>query len=547
MNATKPNIDWSQLERDVARLFSAAPLPSPDYFSKEELFAGRTSEVRRLIEAVRDPAKHILLYGERGTGKTTISNNFWPKQHKFDQPTIVARIQAFPSDDFSSLWLKVLEALKIAAENHSKDLRADFDSVSPDLVKREFQKLRKNWITIIIIDEFDRIRSEQSRELTANFLKSLHDDGVNVTILLIGVADNVEELIAGHQSLRRVLSLVKLERMSALDLVQILTKRLQLMQLSFTGDARSIIVGLSCGLPYYVQTLGRFAALNAIEGKRIGVSIDNVRVAIGKFVDENGESFDEAYRIATASKRAGNIFEEVILAAALASLDAGAFFRSLEVLEILDLMLPDRKWSHFRVQRYLSLFTTDKRLKILHRNDSESDHRYRFLDAMMQPYIIMRAIRTRQSSVDFQFLLSRWGSQYIDAGDDQLDGHQVEAAWCEAVAREDDAPQETSSSFSEQPTEAAIMPAAIEDAGEKHRGLPLKWGDVRLATTRAEEPASAPRNVFGASDRAYGSPSRQLDASARVPNSATRAGRNRRFVSIVRRGLAICGIRQREP
>ena len=491
MDEPKANGDWLQLEQDIARLFSAAPLPAPNYFSKEELFAGRSSEVRRLIEAVRDPAKHILLYGERGIGKTSISNNFWPKRHKSDQPTIIARIQAFPSDDFSSLWLKVLRELKIAAPAYSKEIREDFESVSPDIVKREFQKLHKNWISIIIVDEFDRLGSEQAREITANFLKSLHDDGINVTILLIGVADNVEELIANHQSLRRVLSLVKLERMSALGLNEILNKRLQLTPISFAGDARSIIIGLSCGLPYYVQTLGKFAAQNAIEGRRIRVCLEDVKVAIGKFIVESSESFDEIYQRATESRQLGNIFEEVILAAALAPSDTNGVFRSSDVLKVLELMFLDEKWSYPRIQRYLSLFKTDRRGKILYRKNNVTNDRYRFTDSMMQPFIIMRAIE----SGDVQFLLSYLARLYVDrlqitvwnkqdVRDWEYQPYTVEASssQSQAMMRGESDPQEISTDFVEQPIEATIIPTAIENASEE-RLVPLASGP-RLRSAR---------------------------------------------------------------
>ncbi len=416
MDEPKTNQDWLQLELNVARLFSAAPLRSLDHGSEEELYAGRSSEAHRLMEAVRDPAKHILLYGERGIGKTSISNIFWTKHDKFHQPIIVVRVQAYPLDDFSSLWLRVLEELDIVAKQYCKELQSDFKYVSPDIVRREFQKLRRNLIPIIIIDEFDQLRAEEARELTANLLKSLHDNGINVTILLIGVADNVEELIANHRSLRRVLSLVKLERMSGLDLNEILDRRLQLTPLSLTGEARSAIVGLSCGLPYYVQTLGKFAAQNAIRDHRIRVRLEDLNAAIEKFLIESGESFSEAYQKATESRQVGNIFEEVILASALAPSDKGGFFKPSEVVKVLNLMIANKNRAYSQVKQYLSLFASEKRGRVLLRQGMETEYRYRFLDATMQPFIIMRAIKEGRIDGDFQFLLFHWYLEEIRDG-----------------------------------------------------------------------------------------------------------------------------------
>jgi hypothetical protein len=399
MDEPKTNREWLQLELAVVRLFSAAPL-SPDrspYNGFEEgLYAGRSSEGHRMMEAVRDPAKHILLYGERGIGKTSISNNFWTKYDKFSEPVLVVRVQAYPFDDFSSLWLRVLEELYIVAEHYYKEMRSDFTHVSPDIVRREIQKLPKHLIPLIIIDEFDLLRAEEARNLTANLLKSLHDYGVNVTVLLIGVADNVEELISNHQSLRRVLSLVKLERMSILELNEILDKRLQLTPLSLANDARSAIVGISCGLPYYVQILGKFSAQNAIRDQRLRIILEDVNAAIEDFIIDSGQSFAEDYRRVTESRQMGNMFQEVILASALAQSDISGFFKLPEVVSALNLLVISKNWKYSQVQRYLSQFVSDRRGRILIRRGIGVDSRYRFSDATIQPFIVMRAIQERR-------------------------------------------------------------------------------------------------------------------------------------------------------
>jgi|SRR5580704_6311677 predicted GTPase len=76
MDEPKTNDDWLQLKLDVSRLFSAAPL-SQAIRRRENPYTGRISEVRVMMDAVQDPAKHILLYGERGLGKTSLANTFW--------------------------------------------------------------------------------------------------------------------------------------------------------------------------------------------------------------------------------------------------------------------------------------------------------------------------------------------------------------------------------------------------------------------------------------------------------------------------------------
>jgi hypothetical protein len=431
MGAPKTSIDWVQLELEVGRLFSAAPL-SPDGLRgpelREILYPGRASEVRLMMSAVRDPAKHILLYGERGLGKTSLSNTFWQSSNTVRSPILTARVQAEPFDSFSSLWSRALVEFQAATLHYDVSINSDFEHVTPDIVRREFQKLPARLLFIMIVDEFDLLKEQAARELTANLLKSLHDRAINVTVVLIGVAENVRELIIDHQSLRRVLSLVKLERMNIIDLNKILDNRLRLTPLKFSDEARSEILTLSCGLPYYVQILGKSTTQNAIKQQRILIEIEDVNVAIENFLLESGQSFADDYQRAADNRQVGNISHEVLLASALAHADTGGFFRPSEVVSTLNLIVPGNDYHHARVHQYLSQFISDRRAKILIRGGVKGGYRYRFSDALMQPFIVMRAIKDTIIGDRLRHRLFHLGQEQLRDGGYRLGVAEANAA-----------------------------------------------------------------------------------------------------------------------
>ena len=220
--------DWWTLEFEVAGLFTAGPV------DEERLFAGRSAQVRQLLETVFDRSRHTILFGERGVGKTSLANVFWKRYGKTLQSIIAARVQADPSDTFSSLWIKGLEELASFAAQTGRSgllpIDTDYSEVTPDIIRRELQKCTPNAIPILIIDEFDKLRDRHAKKLSANVIKSLSDYSVTTTIIFVGVAENVSELIRDHESVRRPLTQIKLERMSNDELNEILKLALHKLQ-----------------------------------------------------------------------------------------------------------------------------------------------------------------------------------------------------------------------------------------------------------------------------------------------------------------------------
>ena len=102
-------------------------------------------------------------------------------------------------------------------------------------------------------------------------IKALSDTGVAATIVLVGVADDINTLVEEHASITRNISEIKMPRMSIGELNVILTSRYDKVGMTIDGDARWKIVTLSRGLPEFVHSLGRAAALHAISEKRMKI------------------------------------------------------------------------------------------------------------------------------------------------------------------------------------------------------------------------------------------------------------------------------------
>lgn len=383
--------DWEALSFEISQLFDGAPIDEAD------LFAGRLTEIRRILEAVLSKSTHVVLYGERGVGKTSLSNIFWKRFGTTLQSFLVARVQANPKDTFHTLWYRALDELKASAKMREKPEYAPFEidpgyALSPTDVRRFLSMCSPNAIPIIIIDEFNEVDDGEARLLTANLIKEMYDYGLAPTILLVGVAENIGELLDDHKSIGRALVQIPLRRMEEPELKEIIEKRISRTAMNFDGDAKWTIITLSRGLPFFTQTLSKYAALHAIANRRLTVGTSDVEASMDKFIEYSEVTFKDAYRDATRSNQA-NFFKESLLACALAINDDGWFSANDVLAPYSAIMKAKKTISHY--EKHLARFSTSEGGHILHKRGGERQQQFRFADPMMQPYVIIRGIQTK--------------------------------------------------------------------------------------------------------------------------------------------------------
>ena len=395
--------DWDFLGFEINTLFDGAPI------DEEELFAGRATEVKRILESVVARSKHVVLYGERGVGKTSLSNIFWKRFNKMTQSFVVARVQAGPHDSFSSLWIRALEELRASGVALDRanyvDFRTDFETVSPSVIRRELQKCHAGALPIIIVDEYNEVIDKDAKRLTANLIKEFYDFSISTTVILVGVAENVTELLGDHESAVRAIVEIRLDRMSDHELKEIIQKRAARTIIRFSGDAMWTVICLSRGLPYFTQTLSRYAALKAIENKRLEITNADVEASLSSFIQNSETSLKDAYRNATQSNQE-NYFRQSLLACALAPLDDDGFFTANDLVEPYSALLKEKKRiAHF--EKHLRRFSSADGGNILIKRGGDRQQRFRFKNPMMHPYVIIRGIDDKMIDEASKIILFR--------------------------------------------------------------------------------------------------------------------------------------------
>ncbi|MFC1987601.1 AAA family ATPase [Chloroflexota bacterium] len=373
------------------------PIDLPEYLS------GRLDLIFNVREAINTQGLHIILYGDRGTGKTSIAHVITKMVHEpeLKDGTRAIFVSCDTSDDFVSLWRKVFQEILLTQRQlgfvqHSvATIIGSLDDEVSVKTPNDVRLLIKTFpnSTVIVFDEFDRLPEKRNaRRLMADTIKLFSDSNVNATIILVGVATSINELIHEHQSIVRNISQIQVQPMDNAELAEIIQKGYSNSGFTFETGIDYKIAALSQGYPHYTHLLGLWAGRKAVEANRDKVVYKDLEQAIVASIQNTAGGIREDYEIAVASSQPDNLFKDVLLACAIADKDSLGRFSIKGLREPLSNIL---KKPHIRAvayQGHLHKFCGESRGSVLKRTGSRRNYRWQFSNPQLIPYIKLDGI-----------------------------------------------------------------------------------------------------------------------------------------------------------
>ena len=372
------------LIRQIHEAFTpTAPIKSHD------LFAGRTLQVQKVLGAVFQRGEHAILYGERGVGKTSLVNTLFDLLVLMGKSNYqTARVQCAHGMTFESIWRGALRKL-ITKDEHGEQIELDHmldGEVNSSAILHAFEFMDDP--SVVIMDELDRIDDPATKKLLADTIKTLSDNSIETTLILVGVADSVDSLINEHRSIVRNLKEIRLPRMSTGELLEIIDRGLKHCEgLAIDPTVRERIADYSQGLPEYTHRLAQEAALRVVGQGRTYIIMPDLEHAIKESVDNHLETNLSAYKKAVEAPR-GIKYRPVLLACALASKDEHGFFYAKDVTLPLRQITGNGDYDIPAFAKHLKQFSEQTRGPILERRGRQ----YRFVRPDMEPYVILRGL-----------------------------------------------------------------------------------------------------------------------------------------------------------
>lgn len=320
------------------------------------------------------------------------------------------------TDTYLNVWRKALAEIPHIMEPNpefSEDSNSFEGTLADTLYEQdgpgEIRKLlasasQEDGELVIVFDEFDRLDSRE-RSLFADTIKDLSDNSINTTLVLVGVAKDVVELIAEHTSIDRCLTQILMPPMDRNELRDILNKAMKPLGMTIDERVANLIVSLSKGLPHYTHLLGHEATMKALHRKSLSISEKDMSGAIEDALEQTEHTTRNDYLNAAHGQRKGTLFPEILLACALAEVDELGYFSSADVREPL-CTITGKKYKIQNFSPHLAKFCNDSHGPVLEKWGKTRRFKFRFRNPLLRPFIIMKGLAERKITGNLLELLA---------------------------------------------------------------------------------------------------------------------------------------------
>jgi len=381
------------------KLWEAFTPSRPKYSSR--FFAGRRWALQRIITAVEEDQAHIVIFGPRGIGKTSLANVLAESASEVEYQ--VLRYPCGSNATFEEIFRGLLRSL--STDNLERSAQAKFagvENLEQLLPEGEFGPNELTAIlsqiklehAILIIDEFDRIESLKLKNQLAEAIKNISDASAQVTFIIIGIAHSLDELIGMHPSIQRHLVGIHLPLMSVEELERVVWAGEEASGIRFEDATRDMIVSFAKGLPYYAQLLSLHAGRTALKRGSMLVRMTDLREALEMVLRESDPLARASYEAATREETDHHILD-VLFAAATAPFDDYGTFTVKSVVKMF-VDSDGKKRTESEIRQTLEDLASQENSRLIETWPVQtSETRYAFVLQTMRQYVLLRQAARR--------------------------------------------------------------------------------------------------------------------------------------------------------
>jgi len=382
--------------------------------SQPNQLIGREIPLRRLRTAFEREGSHPFIWGLRGVGKTSLAHsacNAYPDTVVLgpvvacERGSTVAQLfkdiaqrqaKMRPSL-FNEKGLKIkLSGYGLTVEGSAGDIQGmpnitSVNQASDLLVSMfppDFETGKK---TAVIIDEFDKLKNEETITFFTDLAKQLSVDDVAAKLVFCGVASDFRSLVGAHGSVGRYLTAIELSPMSDDQIWQVADSVMENFGIRFSHGQKVRIGQIACGYPSFVHLIADEVLNECFERSFTASVVDQDIFDSGMRNAVAGAATDLQDAYETATKKGTDRYVEVLWAAANGEHIQGRQFKTIrdDYEKIMEGRAEREKiGSETLLRNHLNALTTTSNGKVLAKGKLGW---YYFSDPMFRGYVRMIA------------------------------------------------------------------------------------------------------------------------------------------------------------
>jgi uncharacterized protein len=262
------NLDELQFKKVLySRLSPSRPITSV------ELLKGRSKKLQQIREAFASPGRHVFIYGDRGVGKTSLAQTAASLHHSADENPISLSCAA-PFFQIVQDLLRNCSPPQARSMGTKKTVRAGIVGVGAEYqVSRDPSSLRQissiNEAVyeirhalqgyadepVVVFDEFDLVADDVDKQLFADLIKQISDQGIGLKMIFTGIGRSISDLLKIHNSTARYLETIELQRLDISAGLEIIAECADALKVEVGRDTAIRIAKVSDGFPHYVHLI----------------------------------------------------------------------------------------------------------------------------------------------------------------------------------------------------------------------------------------------------------------------------------------------------
>ena len=246
--------------------------------SSPEFLRGRQVLLNKIDRAFNSEGKHVMIFGDRGVGKTSLARTAAFLQHtgQGDPPTVLCEptttalgllrdiaVKSLPAKHIlESRTVREHKRLGVSALGYEaqSEIKSGqipiLSSVNEAISVLQYISELNEKTPVILIDELDLIEDDKTRKTFAGFLHNVSDQEIQVKFIVCGIGESLESLLAHHPSVGRHLAPIQLEGLphdARWEIIQIPAEKLKI---EIDRETLVRIGQISDCFPYYVHLIG---------------------------------------------------------------------------------------------------------------------------------------------------------------------------------------------------------------------------------------------------------------------------------------------------